>query len=46
MRRPTDEVGGEDHATLLQVNGWLGTHFDVVQAEDLFAFLNPSLDSL
>jgi len=46
LRGPTDEIGSEDHETLLQVDGWLGTHFDVVQAEDLLAFLDPGFDDL
>src|SRR3990172_9540328 len=45
-RCPADEVGSENGHGFLQVNGRFGTHFQPVEIENLFGFLNASLDSL
>jgi len=43
---PPDEVGSEEHAAFLQIDGWLGAHLDLVQIENLFAFFDPGFDGL
>jgi hypothetical protein len=43
---PTDKVGSENDHTFLQVDRWLGTHLDVMQMENAFAFLDPSFNGL
>lgn len=43
---PADEVGSEHDEALLEVDCRLGTDFNVVQVEDLFAFLDAGVDRL
>ena len=45
-RCPADKVGGKNGHGFLQVNGWFGTHFESMEIEDLFRFLDASLDGL
>jgi len=43
---PADEVGGENGQGFLQINGWFGAHFQAVEIENLFSFLDARLDGL
>ena len=45
-RCPADKVGGKNGHGFLQVNGGFGTYFQPMEIEDLFRFLDASLDGL
>jgi hypothetical protein len=45
-RGPTEEVGGENSHSLLDVNGRFGAHLQAIEVKNLFGFLDPSFDSL
>ena len=46
MGSPTDEVGSKDDQSFLEIDSRLRTHLDVVELEDLFAFLDTRFDEL